>query len=67
MANDENHLVCEAIRQFRQALAKRCLAVTKMKERKAAKDLKAQEISEQRKDMEHLQSELQHTKFTTRS
>ena len=62
MTHDENHLVREAIRQFGQALARSCLTATKMKERKAAEDLKAQEISELRKEMEHLQSELQYTK-----
>jgi len=62
MAHNENHLARETIRQFGQALATSCLVVTKMKERKATKDLKAQEISKLCKEMEHLQSELQHTK-----
>jgi len=43
MAHDENHFVREAIRQFSQALPTSCLAATKMKERKVAEDLKAQE------------------------
>ena len=56
MAHDENHLVREVIRQFGQALATSCLATAKMKERKVAKDLKAQEIYELRKEMKLLQS-----------
>ena len=62
MAYDKIHFAHEAIRKFGQALATICLVATKMKERKATKDLKAQKISKLRKEMEHLQSELQHTK-----
>jgi len=62
VAHDKNHLVHEGIRQFGQALARSCLVVAKMKEWKAAEDLKAQEIFELRKEMELMQSQLQHTK-----
>ena len=62
MAHDEDNLVRDAIRQLAQALATSCLVADKMKERRAVEDLKAQEISELRKEMRLLQSELQHTK-----
>ena len=62
MTHNENHLVREAIRKFDQALATSCLGAAKIKERKVTEDLKAQEISEVRKEMELLQSQLQHTK-----
>ncbi|XP_068504048.1 uncharacterized protein [Phaseolus vulgaris] len=62
VAHDKNHLVHEGIRQFGQALARSCLVVAKMKEWKAEEDLKAQEIFELRKEIELMQSQLQHTK-----
>ena len=62
MTHDEGHLIREAIRRFGQALATSCLADTKIKERATAEDLKAQQTFKLRKEVENMQSELQHTK-----
>jgi len=54
MAHDESHLFREAMRQFDQALATNCLATTRLKERVAAEDEQAQEISRLHKEVERL-------------
>jgi len=43
MAFDEDHLVCDAMKQIGQAFATVCLVVTKMKSWRVAEDLKAQD------------------------
>ena len=55
MVYNENHLVCEAMKQIGKAFATGCLAVTKMKDRRMAKDLKAQENTELRKEIKRQQ------------
>ena len=61
MAFDEDHLVCDAMKQIGQAFATGCLAVTKMKNQRVAKDLKAQENALLCKEIERLQNELKHS------
>jgi len=57
----DDHLVHDAMKQIGQAFAMGCLAVTKMKNRRVAEDLKAQENAELHKEIKFLQNELKHS------
>jgi len=61
MAHDENHLLCDTMEQFGQALAMGCLVVTKMRDRRVVEDQRIQENVELRKEIERLQFELKHS------
>ena len=50
------------MKQIGPDFAMRCLAISKTRARKGAEDQKVQKNLELRKKMEHLQSELQHSK-----
>ena len=62
MAHDEDQLYRDAMKQIGQAFAMGCLAISKTKARKVAKDQKVQQNLLLCKKMEHLQFELQHSK-----
>jgi len=52
MAHDEGFMIREPIRKFGQALATSCLADSKIKERVAVENLRAQETAKLRKEVE---------------
>jgi len=60
MANEEDQLYRDCMKQIGQAFAIGCLVISKTRARKAAEDQTVQENLGPRKKMEHLQSELQH-------
>jgi len=62
MAHDESHLFCEAMRLFGQAHATSCLAISKLKDRVVAEDIRVRETSKLHKEVERLQKELQLSK-----
>ena len=61
MARDEDHLLRDTMKQFRQAFAMGCLVVANKRDRRAAEEQRIQENVELRKEIKHLQSELIHS------
>ncbi|KAK7364686.1 hypothetical protein VNO80_13427 [Phaseolus coccineus] len=61
MAFGEDQLLRDTMKQIGQAFATSCLAVTMMRDRRVAKDLKAQENVKLHKKIEHLKNELKHS------
>jgi len=58
MAHDEDHLLRDAMKKFRQAFAMGCLVIAKTR---TAEDQRVQENVELHKEIDCLQSEIKHS------